>query len=60
MSRSANHKFIGRWKAGLETIVPINIQKMWNRWNFSVDEMKAIRQKIREKIADDEMKNEVN
>lgn len=58
MSNSKLHKDIGRWK---NTNININIRlrKFFNRSNFDFSELKEREIGIKEKIAENEMKNQI-
>ena len=48
-------------KSKKELIIrPIKVQLMCDRFNYSVGKLKCIRNKIKESIADNEFKNEIN
>ena len=58
MSNSRLHKDIGRWK---NTNIKINIRlrKFFNRSNFDFSKLKEREIGIKEKIAENEMKNQI-
>lgn len=60
MSNTYKHKDQAKSRRNLLKNIPVNLKMYWNRLNYDKGESFELRTKIKEKILDNEMYNELN
>jgi len=59
MSNTHLHKHKGKFNNGFQDKVPQNLQNMWDRHNNELGEFKDLKNRLIDKIAEKELKEEV-
>ena len=60
MSDTKKHKNKGKFNNGLLEELPRDLEKMFDRWNWDVGEFRKAKKDLKEKIADEELKRQMN
>ena len=59
MSNTKKHKNKGKFNNGLLEELPRDLEKMFDRWNWDVGEFRKAKKDLKEKIADEELKRQI-
>ena len=60
MSDTKKHKNKGKFNNGLLEELPRDLEKMFDRWNWDVGEFRKAKKDLEDKIADEELKRQIN